>query len=186
MPLPQANSQEGVSFGRVDSELAGVMQTLMDTERIIQEIDLTLRGYSLDITKTTPDGLPTWQKTTEEYIDEDLRVKLINLIRSHLNVITLYSNINEEIIKKICVDLHIAISELLFKNPEKIRSNNRVDTDVWQRAHAIVLLVMDAVWIGLYQAYEHGQRSVIEKIGGFTEIKQVKPEEKRKKLLGLF
>jgi len=183
----QSYQGQETAYRGMPDQTQGVMRELMDTEKIIMSIDLQLQGFSINPLKQNDEGGAVWEQTTKEYINKEIRVKLINLIRSHVNVVTLYSNINIDIIQKICGDLHIAITELLFRNEDKILSrDNTINSDVWTRATLILYMVMDTIWLGLYQAFEHGQRGVIEKIGGFSESRVMPTEtKKRKKLLGV-
>lgn len=205
-----ANQYEGeqkVSRG-MPEETKGVMLELLNTEKIVTTIDLQLQGMGIDPLKTSEDGGAMWTKIAEPYLHKDLRIQLINLVRSHLNTITLYSNINQEIIEHVCIDLHCTITDLLFMNEDMIRcrttritnvthtqsgheievwaNENKGESDVWTRAELVLYMIMDAVWIGLYQAFEHGQREMIIKSGGWSES-TVRPLEtkKRKKLLGV-
>jgi len=163
------------------AEVTGIMKDLINTEAVITAIDYGLQGMMYNPQKGE------WEKVEgQEQVKITLRFKIINALRARLNTVTLFANIDQEMIEKICYYLHMDIAELLLKNPDQIYYNEQLDSDVWTRASLIHSDIMDAVWIGLTQPQGGGQRELLKKIGSWTESRVTTGQpQQRKKFLGI-
>lgn len=179
--LPAGTEQEARSYaGWGQTETKGVIKDLIDTEGVIQYIDMTLQGYTIN------PMTQKWEQVVKPQTSDDLRFILVNQVRAHINRITNFSKIDDYMIEIVCMDLHQAVVDILFFNSEGIRCNgSATESDLWARADNILYLIMNMVWISLHQGHNAGQRAMLEKIGGYTESMTKLPEQGRKKILGV-
>jgi len=171
-------SQEGLG----KEESIGVMRELLDTEKVILNVDFALSGKGIN-----PSTGQWEEQEGRALLSDELRYKIISSLRIRLNPITLFANITQEMIERICYDLHMDLAELLAKNPGGIICNNLIEEDRWTRAYMIHDDIMDAIWIGLTQPKDAGQRRMMSKIGGWSESNVTTQQQaKKKKIFGIF
>lgn len=156
-----------------------VLKEIINTETTIQNIDMSLKGYAIEANEK---GEFVWVQRTKPFVSDDLRVLIINVLRAHLTPSVQFSNIRDEVISAVCMQLHEDLATLFFFNDTEIRSNeSEAESDSLARASLIIDMIMHQIWITLHQPLGAGQRDMLGKMGSWSESFQ--PPDKKRKIL---
>ncbi len=165
---------KSVTFERQEPEDKNFMHTTLDVATIIEDLKHELRCEELVWDEKKQDNIWTIREGTKPDVNEIGLSAIISTVKSIVNKDAILSTMDKDQIKRVCISLHVSLSQLLIRN----RENFGID---WSRMDIVMQKVMNLVYVTLLRAKDGEEKKFYAKTQTAKEIRTYDEMDQKKK-----